>query len=60
MESYLYGEFSRMVRDYQRDFDMVIGYLHLLEYEMRNIVTVIEAVRYKLDREIAKNYLIRG
>ncbi len=60
MERYLYGKFSRMVRDYQRGFDMAVGYLHLLEYEMRNIVTVIEAVRYKLDRGIAKNYLIRG
>ena len=58
IERYLYRKFLTFVKNYMNDFEMVIGYIHLLEYEMKNIVTVIEAVRYDMDRSTAKEYLV--
>lgn len=37
----------------------VIAYLYIKEYEVRDIVTIIEGVRYSLAREDIKKYLIR-
>jgi len=36
-----------------------ISYLHLLEYEMRDIISILEAVRYGLKPEDAEHFLIR-
>ncbi len=58
IDRYLYRKFLTLVKNYMNDLEMVIGYIHLLEYEMKNIVTVIEAVRYGMDRRTAKEYLV--
>ena len=58
VDKYLYRKFATFVKNYMNDFEMVIGYIHLLEYEMKNIVTIIEAVRYDMERSTAKEYLV--
>jgi len=60
MVRYLVREAKKLLRNKLNGFDMLVGYLHLLEYELRNITTVIETVRYRLEPEVAKAYLIRG
>ncbi len=55
---YLYRKFSSLTKNYMNDFEMAVGYLHLLEYEMRNIITVIEAVRYRMGKDMAWEYLV--
>ncbi len=58
IDRYLYRKFLAFVKNYMNDFEMMIGYIHLLEYELKNIVTIIEAVRYDMNRETAKEYLV--
>ncbi len=58
-ERFLYRNAKKLIRTVD-GFSKAIGYLHLLEYEMRDLITVIEAVRYKLSFDDAKVYLIRG
>lgn len=58
IDRYLHRKFLAFVKNYMNDFEMMIGYIHLLEYELKNIVTIIEAVRYDMNRETAKEYLV--
>jgi V/A-type H+/Na+-transporting ATPase subunit C len=38
---------------------VIIGYLYIKEYELRDIITIVEGVRYSLPGDKIKNYLIR-
>ncbi len=58
-ERYMYIEAKRLSESFD-GFEAMIGYIHLLEYEVRNITTVIESVRYSLEPSVAMPYLIRG
>jgi V/A-type H+-transporting ATPase subunit C len=43
------------------DFNIgvILAYLFIKEYEIRDIITIVEGVRYKLDKEEINKYLIR-
>ncbi len=56
----LYREARKLIRNYSNGFDVLVGYIHLLEYEIKNITTVIETVRYGLSVEVGGEYLIGG
>lgn len=59
MERYLYKMAKKLLRSGD-GFSKLIGYLHILEYEIKDLVTAIETVRYKLKLEEATPYFIRG
>ena len=59
MDRFLYREAKKLVRS-RNGFDKLVGFMHLLEYEMKDLVTAIELVRYKAPLERARSYLIRG
>ena len=59
IERYLYFQLSNYYKRGRMDITQSIAYMHLLEYEMRDIISITEAIRYKLDKEETKRYLIR-
>ncbi len=59
IERYLYFQFLSYYKIGKMDITQSIAYIHLLEYEMRDIISITEAIRYDLDKEEAKKYLIR-
>lgn len=60
IKRYLYYELLRFYKKGKMDIIQSITYIHLLEYEIRDIVSIIEASRYKLNKNEAKKYLVRN
>ena len=60
MEKYLYRQAKKLLRSSGDGFAMLAGYIHVLEYEIKDLITAIETVRYKLGVEEAERYFIRG
>ncbi len=58
MERYMM-KMARALTRSMRGFEMAVGYIHLLEFEIKDITTAIESVRYKLGADVAREYLIR-
>ncbi|MTI53335.1 V-type ATPase subunit [Geosporobacter ferrireducens] len=63
MERRIARFFYFLFQSYRKKEKMNIGtaviYMHLLEYQTRDIISTIEAIRYGLDEEKARQYLIR-
>lgn len=59
IERYMYFEFLKYLKMGKMDITVSAAYIHLLEYEVRDLISTIEAVRYRLDFEEARKYLIR-
>ena len=63
MERRIARFFYFLFQGYRKKEKMNIGaaviYMHLLEYQTRDIISIIEAIRYGLDEEKARQYLIR-
>ena len=59
IERYMYFEFLKYFKMGKMDITVSASYIHLLEYEVRDLISTIEAVRYSLDFEEARKYLIR-
>lgn len=56
--NYLYRIYKNHFRTDNFSFGMTLAYLHLKEMDIRNIITLIEGVRYGLTKEEIKSYLI--
>lgn len=41
------------------DISISLAYLHILEYEIRDIISILEATNYGLTKEETKDYLVR-
>lgn len=59
IERYLYFQFLGYYRKGQIDITQTIAYVHLLEYEVRDIISITETIRYDLDKNQVKSYLVR-
>lgn len=59
IERYLYFQFLNYYREKFMNIASPIAYMHLIEYEMRDIISITEAIRYDLDKDDVKRYLIR-
>ena len=59
IERYMYFEFLKYLKMGKMDITVSAAYIHLLEYEVRDLISTIEAVRYKLGFDEASKYLIR-
>ena len=56
---YLYYEFLKDFRKSKMDISLFISYIHLLEYEIRDIISILEAKRYDINLEETKEYMLR-
>jgi len=59
IERYLYFQFLEYYHKGNTGIIIAIIYIHLLEYEIRDIVSITEAIRYGLNKEEINKYLIR-
>lgn len=59
IERYLYFQFLGYYRKERMNITQSIAYMHLLEYQTRDIISITEAKRYDLDKGQVKSYLVR-
>ena len=59
IDRYLFFNFFRRINSANFNIDTVLTYLHLLDFEYKDILTIVEATRYNLSFEEKKTYLIR-
>lgn len=59
IQRYQYYQSMNAFKNGKLDITLSIAYIHLLEYEMRDIISILEAKRYGLSLEEAKEYLVR-
>ena len=57
---YLYDMFKKANRDNRMNIAKLTSVLHFLEYEIRDIITIIEGIRYDVPVEAMKDFLIRN
>ena len=60
MDRYLYHEFIKSERESSLNMITVVTFTHRLEFEMRDLFTIIEAKHYGVKSIELKNYLIRA
>lgn len=60
MNRYLYFKMKRAKRKYSLDLSVLLAYLELIEFEIRDIISMIENVRYEMDYEETRKYLIKA
>jgi len=59
MEVFMYRQFLKLMKQSHMSILTPIGYMHKLEYELRDIFSILEAKRYSMDAEKVKSFLIR-
>lgn len=59
IERYIYFEFLKDYRKAKLDLTLTMAFIHLLEYEVKDIISILEAKRYGLGIEQTKEYLVR-
>lgn len=57
-EKALLEDSRKLLSRIQNGFDVMIGYVHIREYEYKDLITIIEAKRYSLSNEKMVNYLV--
>lgn len=59
IERYLYFQFLDYYHKEKLGIITALAYIHLLEYEIRDIIAITEAIRYGLSKDEINKYLIR-
>lgn len=59
VQQYFYQTFHKAMKRGQLNLGTVLSYFKLKEYEIRDLITLIEMVRYENPPEIGRQYLIR-
>lgn len=59
MERYVYRYFRSLRLSYPMTLVEPLVYMHSLEYEIRDLITILETKRYQLKAEECKKYLVR-
>ncbi|MBS3994184.1 MAG: V-type ATPase subunit [Alkaliphilus sp.] len=59
MQRYLYFLLLKFRRQEKLNIIGSMVYIHLLEYETRDIISIIEAIKYKMEPEVITKFLIR-
>lgn len=60
MNRYLYFKMKSVKRRFKLDLSVLLAYLDLIEFEIRDIISMIENVRYEMDYEETRKYLIKA
>jgi V/A-type H+-transporting ATPase subunit C len=58
MQRYLQYKFLDAFKKAKLDIHLSMAYFHLLEYEIRDIISILEAKKYGLTMEETKDYLV--
>lgn len=58
-ERYLYYQFANTFKKGKLDILSSMAYIHLVEYEIRDIISILEAKKYELSFNEIKEYLVR-
>lgn len=59
ISNFMLKEFKKAYKEDSLGFGTFILYIHLLEYEIRDIITITEGIRYDLPRDEVEKYLIK-
>jgi V/A-type H+-transporting ATPase subunit C len=59
LDRHIYFELKALVRTYGMSIITTFAYILFLEFEVRDIIAIIEATRYKIPANDVKKYLIR-
>ncbi|MFZ5353812.1 MAG: V-type ATPase subunit [Bacillota bacterium] len=59
LDRHIYFEIKALVRTYGMSIITTFAYVLFLEFEVRDIIAITEAIRYKVPKEEARKYLIR-
>jgi len=59
VQRYMYNSFKNAFREGKFDISISNAYLHLLEYEIKDIISILEAKKYGLSYYETKEYLVR-
>lgn len=59
MERHIYFELKTLTRDYNLSIVSAFAFIMLLEFEVKDIIAIIEAIRYKIPADQAQKYIIR-
>lgn len=59
MERYIYSYFSQMRLSHPMTLVEPLVYMHRLEYEIRDLITILEMKRYHLSGDEGKRFLVR-
>lgn len=59
VQRYLYFKFLNYIKKAKLDIGLSLSFIHLLEYEIRDIISMLEAKKYGLSLEETKDYLVR-
>lgn len=60
MNRYMYYRIKSIKARAKMDISLVLAYLELIEFEIRDIISIIENVRYHMEYEEAVKYLIKA
>jgi V/A-type H+-transporting ATPase subunit C len=60
MNRYMYYKVKKIKETMNFDISMMLCYIYLFEFETKDIVSIIENVRYGMDYEETKKYLIKA
>lgn len=59
MERYVYGYINMLRLSYPMTLVEPMRYMHYLEYEIRDLITLLETKRYNISTEEARQFLVR-
>lgn len=59
IERYLFNLYGMRRKQNSMNIMECISYIYFLKYEAKDIISIIECIRYNLDKELSKRYLIR-
>ncbi len=57
--NYIFKKLQKIKRNSFFSISNILAYLYIKEYELRDIITVIEGIRYSLPKDKIENFLIR-
>ena len=56
--NYLYKFYKSLLREGQFTIGAIIGYIHLKEIDIRNIITIVEGIRYNLPEDEIRTFIV--
>lgn len=59
MNRYLYKLYNNLNKKNSMNIMKPVSYIYFLKYEVEDIISIIESIRYNFDKNLSKRYLIR-
>lgn len=56
--NYMYNVHIKLFREYPLSVTAAVDYIHMKEYELSNIISIIEGIRYRLKPEKLKKFIV--